>query len=189
MNYHCRSESYDLLIILLLIFVFAILFTGAATLSIYCIYNRKSDERGYEFNGSFTEDSVVGRQVMFLYRIYIVTAWMYFSCFHESLTKAFFYFEIIWNLEIELQETHFDALKETKVKTLILKRKTSCQSDENTVLSRWISRKWCFYYPVFLSSKVEKYIISGQRIASILRWTSIPAPYQSCEFVLINGQW
>uniref|UniRef100_A0A1I7VYV1 CX domain-containing protein n=1 Tax=Loa loa TaxID=7209 RepID=A0A1I7VYV1_LOALO len=58
-----RSGSYDLMIILLLIFVSAILFTAIAMLVIYYIYNRKSDERGYEFNGSFTEDSVVGSQV------------------------------------------------------------------------------------------------------------------------------
>lgn len=52
------------MIILLLIFVFAILFTAIAMLVIYYIYNRKSDERGYEFSGSFAEDSVIGSQVM-----------------------------------------------------------------------------------------------------------------------------
>uniref|UniRef100_A0A2K6W1U3 CX domain-containing protein n=1 Tax=Onchocerca volvulus TaxID=6282 RepID=A0A2K6W1U3_ONCVO len=58
-----QSGSYDLVIILLLIFVFAILFTAVAMLVIYYIFNRKKDERGYEFSGSFTEDSVVGSQV------------------------------------------------------------------------------------------------------------------------------
>uniref|UniRef100_A0A0R3RW26 CX domain-containing protein n=1 Tax=Elaeophora elaphi TaxID=1147741 RepID=A0A0R3RW26_9BILA len=56
------SGSYNLVVILLLIFVFAILFTAVSMLVIYYIYNRKSDERGYEFSGSFTEDSVVGSQ-------------------------------------------------------------------------------------------------------------------------------
>ncbi|OZC04994.1 hypothetical protein X798_08040 [Onchocerca flexuosa] len=58
-----KSGSYDLVVILLLIFVFAILFTALAMFVIYYIYNRKNDERGYEFSGSFTEDSVVGSQV------------------------------------------------------------------------------------------------------------------------------
>ncbi|KAL3982640.1 hypothetical protein ACH3XW_47935 [Acanthocheilonema viteae] len=57
------SGGYNLMVVLLLIFVFAILFTAAAMLIIYYIYNRKSTERGYEFSGSFTEDSVVGSQV------------------------------------------------------------------------------------------------------------------------------
>ncbi|VDN22432.1 unnamed protein product [Gongylonema pulchrum] len=30
---------------------------------IYCVYNRKSNARGFEFNGSFTDDSIVGSQV------------------------------------------------------------------------------------------------------------------------------
>lgn len=58
------------MVILLLIFVFAILFTAAAMLIIYYIYNRKSDERGYEFSGSFTEDSVAGSQVMCRFKIF-----------------------------------------------------------------------------------------------------------------------
>ncbi|KAM3725764.1 Uncharacterized protein ACO02O_02602 [Dirofilaria immitis] len=58
-----QNGSYDLMIVLLLIFIFVILFAAVAMLIIYYIYNRKSDQRGYEFSGSFTEDSVVGSQI------------------------------------------------------------------------------------------------------------------------------
>ncbi|EJW88933.1 hypothetical protein WUBG_00161 [Wuchereria bancrofti] len=58
-----QSGSYDLVIILLIIFVFATIFTAVSMLVVYYIYNRKNNERGYEFSGSFTEDSVNGSQV------------------------------------------------------------------------------------------------------------------------------
>ncbi|VDO33752.1 unnamed protein product [Brugia timori] len=58
-----QSGSYELVIILLIILVFAIIFTAISMLVVYYIYNHKSSERGYEFSGSFTEDSVIGSQV------------------------------------------------------------------------------------------------------------------------------
>ncbi|VDN06523.1 unnamed protein product [Thelazia callipaeda] len=56
------TASYDLAVILLFIFVFAIISSAIAMFIIYCVYHSKKNDNGYEFSGSFVEDSTMGSQ-------------------------------------------------------------------------------------------------------------------------------